>query len=118
MAAARDVMILTGAPMGGVRLEHKLHADRAHNDCATCHHASKAEKPGSAAQQACSECHTKVAAAPMKTRYLAAFHNPTARSGVCVDCHKAENAKGKNAPLKCAECHQKENTRPTGHPAA
>ena len=108
-AIAKDVVVLTGSPLGGVRFEHKLHATRAANACETCHHASKPEKPATAPQQACSECHTKVATAPMKTKYQAAFHNPMAQTGTCVDCHKAENAKGKKAPVKCAECHKKEN---------
>jgi nitrate/TMAO reductase-like tetraheme cytochrome c subunit len=108
-AVPRDVVVLTGSPMGGVRLEHKLHAARTSNTCATCHHASKPEKALSAPQQACSDCHAKVAAAPMKTRYQAAFHNPTAQAGTCIDCHKTENAKGKKAPLKCVDCHKKEN---------
>jgi hypothetical protein len=103
-------MVLTGAPIGGVRLEHKLHADRAGGTCETCHHASMPQKPASAPQQACSDCHMKVATPPMKTRYQAAFHNPTAQTGTCIDCHKAENAKGKKSPLKCAECHKKEIT--------
>jgi predicted small lipoprotein YifL len=108
-AVVRDVMVLTGSPMGGVRLQHKLHAARAGNNCATCHHASKPQKPAAAPQQACSDCHTKAAAQPMKTKYQAAFHNPTAQSGTCIDCHKAESAKAKKAPLKCVECHKKEN---------
>ena len=45
----------------------------------------------------------------MKTKLQAAFHNPTAQAGLCIDCHKAENAKGKKAPVKCADCHKKEN---------
>ncbi len=106
---AKDVVALTGSPLGGVRLEHKLHAQRAGNTCTTCHHASKAAKPAAAPQQACSDCHTKVAAAPMKTKYQAAFHNPAAQSGTCIDCHKTESARGKKAPLKCVECHKKEN---------
>ena len=108
-APVDDVVILKGAPIGGVRLEHKLHAERAGNDCTVCHHPSKPQKPAKELNQACSDCHTKAAAAPMKTRYQAAFHNPTAQSGTCVDCHKAENAKGKKAPLKCQECHKKTN---------
>lgn len=107
---AKDVLVLRGSPLGGVRLEHKLHADRAGNTCDTCHHASRPEKPATAPQQACSDCHTKVAVSPMKTKYQAAFHNPTAQSGTCVGCHKAQNAKGKKAPVKCTECHKKENT--------
>ena len=107
-------MVLTGAPMGGVRLEHKLHVERAGNTCEGCHHASKPEKPATAPQQACSACHTKVAAPPMKTKYQAAFHNPMAQSGTCVDCHKAQNLKGKKAPVKCAECHKKDPPSPLG----
>jgi sRNA-binding protein len=108
-AVARDVVVLTGSPLGGVRFEHTLHAARAAANCAACHHASRKEKPATAPQQACSDCHTKAAAPPMKTKYQAAFHNPTAQSGICIDCHKAESAKAKNAPLKCVECHKKEN---------
>jgi hypothetical protein len=107
-AAVRDVIFLTGSPMGRVRLDHKLHAQRAGNTCTTCHHPSRQQKPATAPQQACSDCHTKTPSPPMKTRYQAAFHNPTAQSGTCIDCHKAENAKGKKAPLKCAECHRKD----------
>lgn len=107
---AKDVVVLKGSPLGGVRFAHKLHTDRAGNKCETCHHSSKPEKPATAPQQACSDCHTKVAVSPMKTKYQAAFHNPMAQSGTCVDCHKAQSAKGKKAPVKCAECHKKENT--------
>jgi hypothetical protein len=45
----------------------------------------------------------------MKTKAQAAFHNPTATAGICIDCHKAENAKRKKAHKKCMECHQKAN---------
>ena len=108
-AVPKDVIILKGSPLGGVRFEHKLHVARAGNNCATCHHPSRPEKPASAPQQACSDCHTNAATAPMKTKHQAAFHNPTAQSGTCIDCHKAENAKGKKAPLTCMECHKQEN---------
>lgn len=108
-AVPKDVIILKGSPLGGVRFEHKLHVARTGNNCVTCHHASKPEKPASASQQACSDCHTNAATAPMKTKHQAAFHNPTAQSGTCIDCHKAENAKGKKAPLTCMECHKQEN---------
>lgn len=107
-AAAKDVMVLTGSPMGGVRLDHKAHGQHANNDCATCHHPSKPQKPATAPQQACSDCHTKTATAPMKTRLQAAFHDPMAKSGTCIDCHRKQNAKGRKAPLKCQECHKKE----------
>ncbi len=110
-ANAKDTYILKGAPMGGVKFEHKLHAERAESKCDTCHHASKPEKALEQPQQACTGCHTKTATPPMKTTTLAAFHkNATATAGNCIDCHKAENAKGKKAPTKCMECHKKENT--------
>lgn len=108
-AVAKDVIVLTGSPLGGVRLQHKLHATRAGNDCAKCHHPSKPQKPASAPQQACSDCHMAKAAAPMKTIYQGAFHNPVAQAGTCIDCHKAENAKGKKAPVGCMDCHKQEN---------
>jgi hypothetical protein len=59
--------------------------------------------------QKCQDCHTKAATAPMKTNTQRAFHDATAKKGTCVDCHTAENAKGKKAPTKCNECHKKEN---------
>lgn len=107
--AAKDVLLLTGSPLGGVKFQHKLHVARAGNNCATCHHASRPEKPATVPQQACSNCHTSVAAAPMKTKRQAAFHNPTAQSGTCIDCHKAERAKAKKPPANCMDCHKKEN---------
>lgn len=108
-AVPKDVIVLTGSPLGGVRLQHKLHATRVGNDCATCHHPSRPEKPASAPQQVCSDCHMAKAAAPMKTIYQGAFHNPVAQAGTCIDCHKAENAKGKKAPVGCMDCHKQEN---------
>jgi len=105
----KDTYILTGSPMGGVKFEHKLHSDTRGAKCETCHHASKPEKPNKSAQQACTDCHTKTATAPMKTKLQAAFHDPLAKKGTCIDCHIAENAKGKKAPVKCLDCHKKEN---------
>ena len=58
-------------------------------------------------QQACRSCHEKAAAAPMKTKRQAAFHNPAATAGTCIDCHKKEATAGKKAPTKCADCHKK-----------
>ncbi len=108
---APESVVLKGAPMGGVKLNHKAHAVDQKIKCDTCHHASKPEKPLTSAQQACTDCHTKTATPPMKTKLQAAFHNPTAQAGTCIDCHKTEIAKGKKAPApgKCAECHKKEN---------
>jgi hypothetical protein len=106
----KDVLILKGSPMGGVKFEHKLHSQVRNIQCDTCHHASKPEKPASAPQQACSACHTTLAVPPMKTKLQAAFHSPTATSGTCIDCHKTQNASGKAAPVKCLDCHKKSNT--------
>ncbi len=105
----QDVIILKGAPMGGVRFMHKAHATDRKIKCETCHHPSKTEKPSTAAQQACTDCHTPVAKPPMKTKLQAAFHNPTATAGICIDCHKKEDAAGKKAPTKCTQCHNKAN---------
>jgi hypothetical protein len=110
-AKPKDTYILKGNPLGGVKFEHKLHTERAAEKCETCHHPSKPEKALTNPQQACTECHTKTVAAPMKTNTVGAFHkNATAQAGTCIDCHKAENAKGKKAPVKCMDCHKKENT--------
>lgn len=104
-----ETVVLKGAPMGGVKLQHSLHTQRVASKCEVCHHVSKPEKPNKSAQQACSECHTKPVQAGMKTGRQAGFHDSIARSGLCVDCHRRENASGKTAPLKCPECHKKEN---------
>lgn len=109
-AKAKDTIILAKgkSPLGGVKFEHKLHETR-DAKCETCHHASKPEMPAKAAQQACSDCHTTPAKAPMKTNYQGAFHKPTGQAGNCIDCHKASNAKGSKAPVKCVDCHKKTN---------
>ncbi len=103
---AKDVYKLPATP-GTVTFNHKAHAVDRKIACTTCHHASKPEKPSKSAQEACGDCHTKPATAPVKTSLQAAFHNPTAKSGLCIDCHVKENAAGKKAPTKCMECHKK-----------
>ncbi len=108
-ATAPDSVVLKGAPMGGVKLEHAKHSKEYGAKCTDCHHASKAEKPMTAEQQKCTDCHTKAAAAPMKTKLQAAFHDPMAKKGTCADCHVKAIAAGKKAPAKCADCHKKEN---------
>ncbi len=104
---APDVVVLKGAPNGDVTFSHAVHAKAAENNCVTCHHASKPEKPAKAAQEACRSCHTKAAAAPMKTKMQAAFHNPLAKAGTCVDCHLKLAATNKKVPAKCTDCHKK-----------
>jgi len=110
-AKAPDTVVLKGAPMGGVKLDHAKHGKEYGAKCTDCHHASKPEKPKKAEQQKCSDCHTKVAAAPMKTKYQNAFHDATAKAGTCIDCHAKAIAAGKKAPAagKCLDCHKKEN---------
>jgi hypothetical protein len=105
----QDTIILKGNPMGGVKFMHTLHSKDRSLKCDTCHHAAKPEKAAKSATASCADCHTKTAAAPMKTTYKLAFHDAMAKKGVCIDCHTAENAKGKKAPTKCADCHKKEN---------
>jgi len=105
---APGTVVLKGSPMGGVKFDHKAHAARA-GKCETCHHASKPEKAMASPHQKCQDCHTTTATAPVKTKAQAAFHNPTATAGVCIGCHKTQNAAGKKAPTKCMECHQKAN---------
>ena len=106
--APQDTYVLK-APNGAVKFDHKAHVAAADKKCDTCHHASKPEKPSKAAQEACSDCHTKTAEAPMKTKLQAAFHDPTAKKGTCIDCHTKAAAAGKKAPTKCTECHNKAN---------
>jgi len=106
---APDTVILKGNPMGGVKFPHAVHMKSVGATCTTCHHPSKPEKPMKAAQENCQDCHTKTAAAPMKTNAKAAFHDGMAKAGLCIDCHVKANAAGKKAPTKCTDCHKKEN---------
>jgi hypothetical protein len=101
-------VILKGAPMGAVKFDHTTHLKVA-GKCGVCHHASKPQRPLKSPQQACTDCHTNPATPPVTTKLQAAFHNPTATSGLCIDCHKTEDASGKAAPVKCADCHKKSN---------
>lgn len=109
-ATPPDTMILKGNPMGAVKFDHKAHSQTyAEGKCETCHHPSKPQKAATAPQQACRDCHTKPAKPPMKTATQAAFHNPMAKSGTCIDCHLKMNAAGKKAPTTCMQCHKKSN---------
>jgi hypothetical protein len=101
-------ILLKGAPMGAVKFDHTTHVKVA-GKCDVCHHASKRQKPLKSPQEACADCHTKPPTPPVTTSLQAAFHNPTATAGLCIDCHKRQNASGKATPVKCAECHQKAN---------
>src|SRR4030095_14016626 len=81
-AKGPDTVVLTGSALGGVKFEHAKHSTKEYGaQCTDCHHASKPEKPMKAAQQKCSDCHTKVAAAPMKTKDHGALQRPNVTSG-------------------------------------
>ncbi|MGQ9916232.1 MAG: cytochrome c3 family protein, partial [Bryobacteraceae bacterium] len=111
---APELIVMKDAALGSVAFPHKAHEGMPGVQCEICHHASKPEKPETRPNQACRDCHTKPPAAGMKTSRQAAFHNSTAQSGVCVNCHKRELAAGKKPPLKCAECHRKEARKVAG----
>lgn len=103
-----ETVVLTGSPLGAVKFAHKLHTKDRGAKCEFCHHASKPEKPMKAEHQKCTDCHTKVATPPMKTKTQAAFHDPMAKKGTCIDCHAQAKAKGNTkVPAKCADCHKK-----------
>jgi hypothetical protein len=91
---------LADSPLGIVTFDHAKHK----LECVTCHHASRPEKPATAAEQACRSCHTKPPHPGMKTVRQAAFHNPTATAGTCIDCHKKS---GVETPTACKQCHVK-----------
>ncbi|HSM50570.1 MAG TPA: cytochrome c3 family protein [Thermoanaerobaculia bacterium] len=95
------------AKLGDVTFDHRKHASELKIDCATCHHPSRAERPHAAQQQACRDCHTQPAAAPVTTSLRDAFHNATAKAGLCVDCHLDPKNQGRATPAKCADCHRK-----------
>ena len=106
--APTNSIVLKGAPMGAVKFDHTSHLKVA-GKCSVCHHASKPQKALKSPQEACTDCHTNPATPPVTTKLQAAFHNPSATSGLCIDCHKTEDANGKAAPVKCADCHKKNN---------
>ena len=99
-------VVLKGSLLGPVTMDHALHFSKK-IPCETCHHASKPEKPKTSPYEACENCHTMVAEAPMKTKLQAAFHDPMAKKGLCIDCHLKEAATGVAAPTKCMDCHKK-----------
>ena len=105
--APKGPVILQGAPMGAVKFDHPSHLKVA-GKCSVCHHPSKPEKPLKSPQEACTDCHTNPSTPPV-AKLQAAFHNPTATAGLCIGCHKTENANGKAAPVKCVDCHKREN---------
>ena len=96
--------IVLPAKPGAVTFDHGKHAGELKVACAVCHHPTRPEKPLVAVHQSCRQCHTTPATAPVKTSLQAAFHDPRAATGTCIDCHRKAGA-GKKAPVKCLECH-------------
>jgi len=92
------------AKLGAVTFDHERHAGKRGIACTTCHHPSRPQKPLASEQQACRDCHTMPAGPPMKTSLQAAFHDPRAAAGTCIDCHRKSAG---SAPVKCLECHRK-----------
>ena len=95
------------AKLGVVTFDHEQHVKELKVACATCHHPSRPAKANAAEHQACRDCHTLPATPPVKTSLRAAFHDPKAGTGTCIDCHRKAAAQGQKAPLKCMECHKK-----------
>jgi len=90
--------------LGAVTFDHESHVGKRAVACTTCHHPTRPQKPLASENQACRDCHSMPAAPPMKTSLQAAFHDPKAATGTCIDCHKQ---KGGSAPVKCLDCHKK-----------
>jgi hypothetical protein len=99
------------AKRGPVTFTHAKHAKM--DDCESCHHGSKPEKPAKAAAdgkqliEKCSACHGATVTAPMTTSLKKAYHDTARKTGMCIDCHKKEMEAGKQAPVACNDCHIK-----------
>jgi Class III cytochrome C family len=100
-----ETIVLAGAPRGDVTFEHAAHQQL--TDCTTCHHEARPEKPLTSEHEACRDCHTNPATPPNTTRTRDAFHDASAKAGICVDCHVKAAVAGKTVPTECADCHKK-----------
>ena len=107
--APQEPITLKGPSMPAVKFLHSVHLHVA-GKCEVCHHPSKPEKPLHSSQQACTDCHTKPPTPPVYVGLPGAFHNSGATAGLCITCHKTQNAEGKAAPVKCGDCHRKESS--------
>ena len=89
-AFAADTIVLKGGAPGDVTFPHKLHHEKLKNNCDACHKLF-AKEIGSIEKA--------IAAGKMQKKDA---------MKQCVDCHKAEKAKGSAAgPTSCKECHKK-----------
>jgi c(7)-type cytochrome triheme protein len=95
--ALRDVVVMPGpakaAGFGAVKFMHKTHVGEHNLKCEVCHHRPTGWGLQDAHEQVCSKCHSRDPQLPVKTTLQGAFHNPNATAGLCIDCHKSENAK-------------------------
>lgn len=88
-AFAADTMVLKGGSPGDVTFPHKMHQDKL-KDCDACHKLF-AKEAGSIEKA--------IAAGTLKKKDA---------MKACMDCHKADKAKGGAAgPTGCKECHKK-----------
>ena len=95
------------APIRGkVTFTHGAHAKA--NECGSCHHASRPEKPMTSPRQKCDGCHTEPATVPMKTDRRFAYHDTEARQGTCFNCHAKAADAGKQVPVACGDCHKRD----------
>ncbi len=107
---APGTVLLKGNPMGSVKFDHMAHMKAAGGKCATCHHASKPAKALATPHEKCQDCHKTPAVPPVTTKTEFAFHDAMAKSGICIDCHKANAGKpGVPGVGKCMDCHKKSN---------
>jgi len=99
--------VVFNASRGKVTFTHGKHSKA--NECASCHHASKAEKPLTAAKEKCADCHSAEPAAPMKTSLKEAFHDTGTGEGTCLSCHAKKADTNTNVPSACGDCHKKDS---------
>lgn len=104
--AVTDAVVLP-APLkasgfGAVKFLHKTHVGEHEIKCEVCHHRPTGWGTEEATEQMCSKCHTRDPQLPVKTPLERAFHNATATNGLCIDCHKTENAKKFNNDVEFA----------------
>jgi hypothetical protein len=90
---------------GAVTFTHAKHAKL--SECSACHHESRPERPYTTPHQVCGACHLEQPTGPVKTSLHDAFHNTSAATGVCYDCHNKEAAAGKTVPTACNDCHKR-----------
>jgi len=99
--------VVFNASRGKVTFTHAKHSKA--NECASCHHASRPEKPLTAAKQKCTDCHAAEPVPPMKTALKDAFHNTGTGEGTCLSCHAKKADTNPNVPSACGDCHKKDS---------